>query len=90
MSLDSNRMGFRSELPAEMFDKLPIAELLGDKRILIEHHQGVIAYCCSEISVRTRCGIYSVQGNKLEIAKMTRFQLVITGNIECISIYKGR
>lgn len=85
-----HRIGFGSEMPAEAFLKVPIVEMLGNKRVLIECHRGVMAYSGCEISVRTECGTYSVRGNKLEIAKMTKFQLVITGNIESVSICNGR
>ena len=80
----------RPDLPAEALPKVPILEMVGNKRVLIEHHCGVIAFSTCEISVRTDCGIYLVRGNRLEIAKMTRFHLVIIGNIEAVSCLKRR
>lgn len=72
------------ELPGEPMPGVPIVEILGNCRVLIEQHKGIIGYCCNDIRVNTKCGIYSVQGNKLEIARMTKHQIVIIGKIRSV------
>lgn len=68
---------------------IPLVEISGDRRVLIEHHQGVVAYGCCEICVRVRYGILSVSGSGLNLARMTKEQLVICGCIESIRLIKN-
>lgn len=68
---------------------VPLVELSGDRRVLIEHHRGVIAYGCREIRVRTAYGILCVSGSGLYLARMTGEQLVICGCIDGLQLYKN-
>ena len=72
------------ELPGESMPGVPIVEIFGNGRVLIEQHKGIVGYCCNDIKIQTKCGIYSVQGNKLEIARMTKHQIVIIGKIKSV------
>ena len=79
------------DLPSESLPGVPIVEIVGHRRVLIENHMGVSRYGQDEICVKVSYGVISVQGNCLELAKMTREQLVIRGCVERISlIRKGR
>lgn len=69
---------------------VPLVEISGDCRVLIEHHQGVIAYGDQEICVRVRYGILSVSGSGLRLARMTKEQLVICGCIDGVRLLKSR
>lgn len=74
---------------AESFDTfsgVPLLELLGDRRILIEHHMGVIEYTPQRIRVGMRYGEFIICGNQLDIIRMTKEQLVISGRIQMISL----
>lgn len=68
---------------------VPLVEISGDRRVLIEHHQGVVAYGCHEICVRVRYGILSVSGSSLNLARMTKEQLVICGCIDGVRLMKS-
>lgn len=61
--------------------RVPLTELCGDRRVLIENHNGIIAYGPEQITVKVKFGSLSVCGNGLKICKMTTQQLVISGNI---------
>ena len=74
------------ELPGEMIPGVPLVEIFGNGRVLIENHLSVIGYNCQEISVCTQCGALYIQGSKLVIARMTRYQLVITGKIDAVRL----
>lgn len=65
---------------------LPIVELAGDRRVLIENHIGVIEYGTERICVKVKYGQLSVCGYGMELAKMTKEQLVITGKIGSITV----
>lgn len=79
------------DLASEPLPGIPLVEVYGHGRVLIENHLGVCQYTQSEICVKVSYGQVSVQGKCLELAKMTREQVVISGCVECISLCrKGR
>lgn len=65
---------------------VPIVELAGDRRVLIENHKGVIEYGSEQISVKVKYGSLCICGRNMELARMTGDQLVITGIIESVTI----
>ena len=84
------RIAEQTDLPGESFPGESVVELVGDRRVLIENHRGVIEYGIERICIRLRCGVLTVCGNQLELARMTRELLVITGTVNCVSLQRGR
>lgn len=74
---------------AESGGILPLVEIAGDRRVLIEHHQGVVAYGPGEICVRVRFGQVRILGSNLCIAKMSAEQLVIRGCVSGVELRKN-
>ena len=70
----------------DLLPGLPVVELVGERRVLIENHNGVIEYGTERISVKVKFGVICVSGCDLELAKMTRHQLVITGTIHSLMV----
>ena len=68
--------------------KLPLVEIMGQSRVLIENHGGVMGYSRERILVRVGYGCVSVCGCGLELLRMTREQLVIRGKIEGVSLHR--
>ncbi len=68
--------------------KLPLVEMVGYCRVLIENHMGVLAYAQEEISVRVSYGCLQITGQNMMLAEMSREQLVITGQIEGVTVYR--
>lgn len=68
---------------------VPLVEISGTGRVLIEHHQGVVAYGCNEIRVRVRYGSLAVCGSNLNLARMSREQLVICGCIDSVCLFRN-
>lgn len=66
----------------------PLVEIADDRRVLIEHHQGVVAYGCAEICVRVRFGQIRITGSALRLAKMSAEQLVICGRVDSVTLIK--
>lgn len=83
-----DRIAIGSDLPGEYMPGVPLVELAGGNRVLIENHLGVCAYGKDNISVNVRFGTISVDGSDLTLVKMDRYQLVITGKICGIRIEK--
>ena len=69
---------------------IPIVELTSDTRILIENHQGVSEFTNERISIRVKFGRIVTCGSTLEIAFMSKHQLVISGQIKTISVERNR
>ena len=78
-----------AELFAEPLPGVSIVELAGEHRVLIERHGGMTEYSRERISVKVSYGILRVYGCGLELTKMTREQLVITGKIDCVQLHRG-
>ena len=69
--------------------KVPLLELTGDCRILIENYQGISQYSDSCISVLVKYGCLTITGEKLKLLTMNREQAVVSGCIHEIRIIRG-
>ena len=78
----------RLDLPGESIPGQVLVEILGDSRVLIEHHRGVREYSRERIGVNVKYGILQVQGCGLELSRMTREQLIISGRIDCVQLLR--
>ena len=79
-----------ADLMGEPLPGKTLVEISGDRRVLIEKHGGVTSYNTKHINVKTTFGIVTISGDGLELASMSKQQLVITGCISCVSLYRGR
>ena len=79
-----------AELHNEPLPGVPLLELSGTRRVLIENHGGVTQYTQQEICIKVRYGLICVCGTGLELACMSKERLVITGCIDAIRLMKGR
>jgi len=66
----------------------PLAEIAGDRRVLIENHLGVAAYGTEKIIIKVRYGFLCVCGCQLELMHMTKEQLVICGRIDAVTLQR--
>lgn len=78
-----------ADLPGEAVPGLPLVEIMGEHRVLIENHRGVIGYGCSEICVKVKFGCLKICGNDLMLCQMTKQQLVISGTIDSVCLCRG-
>ncbi len=76
-----------SQMP-EPVPGMPLVELAGQNRVLIENHRGVCCYGREQIRIRVSYGEIAVDGYGLELARMSREAVVITGRIDCISLHR--
>ena len=65
-----------------------IIEIVEDKRVLIENHQGVIAYGREKIIVKVLFGHVCICGKQLELMQITKDHLVILGRIEAVTMQR--
>jgi len=78
-----------TDLLSQPLPGVPLVELAGDRRILVENHQGVTEYGPERIRVQLRYGQLCIAGSGMELAQMTGQHLVITGTIDCITLLRG-
>ena len=72
----------------DLLPGLPIVEMAGDRRILIEKHESVIQYTDELVVVRMGYGQLQIRGCCLSLARLGKEQLVITGDVCSVSIVR--
>ena len=77
-----------AELTDEMLPGVPVVEIAGGERVLIERHGGVNEYSGERIGVKVRYGTVYICGSNLELTCMTSAQLVISGQIDCVQLQR--
>lgn len=67
--------------------KQPIVEIAGQNRVLVENHQGVLAYSQEEIGIKVSYGKIQITGNDLKLMQMSCDQLVVKGHIDSLKLF---
>ena len=83
------RLANTVDLPEEPVPGRPLIEILDNQRVLIENHYGVCEYEDTVIRVRVKGGSVCVLGGNLELTRMTKGVLVISGKIEAVQLHRG-
>lgn len=77
---------FGQDVISESVPGMPLAELAGSGRVLIENHQGVSEYGEARISIRVKYGQLRVIGENLTLQCVKKHQLIICGIIHRLEI----
>ena len=67
--------------------KQPIVEIAGNGRVLIENHQGVLAYSPEEIGIKVSYGKILITGANLRLMQISCDQLVVKGRIDSLQLF---
>ena len=78
---------FANSYPAQV--KKPLVELLGQNRVLVENYRHVLDYTPKRIRISVSFGEICVDGCGLAMSYMCADQLVISGTIENIALFRG-
>lgn len=73
----------------ELFPTVPIVELAGNRRVLVENHLGVIQYSTEKIGIKMKYGQMQICGCDLTLEQMTKVKLIVTGRIDGICLLRG-
>lgn len=84
-----SKVAWAADLPDEPIPGRPLIEIVDQCRVLIENHRGVNEYADTLIRVKVKFGSVCVCGNHLRLARMTKGQLIISGNIESVQLCRG-
>ena len=68
--------------------KVPLVEIAGENRVLVENHLGVIAYSTERIQIKVSYGKLAVSGTQLRLMQLSGEQLVITGNVDMVELIR--
>jgi len=67
---------------------MPLIEICGEKRVLIEHHQGVTQYAANNVCVKVAYGRVEIHGENLRLMHMTGSKLVVSGRIDSVRLLR--
>ena len=80
------RLTESADLPAEPLPGVPLIEIAGEQRVLVENHKGVREYSSERILIHVRYGHVCICGSCLVLSRMTNEQLVISGRIDSVHL----
>lgn len=83
-----NRLTESADLWEEPLPGQTIVEIAGTQRLLIENHGGVLSYSRDCIIAKVRFGCIQVCGCALQIRRMSREQLIISGRIDSVALHR--
>lgn len=86
----ADRFARAADIHPEPLLRLPLVEIVGRQRVLVENHQGVDQYSCTQIGIKVSYGRLCVCGKGLQLLQMSRERLVITGSIDGVQLHGGR
>lgn len=72
----------------EALPVLPILELAGGNRVLVENHLGVVYYSGEVVGIQVKYGTLRICGCGLLLRHMTKTKLVVTGRIDQIVLIR--
>ena len=78
------------ELEGENLPGSSLVEIAGNQRVLVEKHFGVKEYTRERIRVAVSFGCVDVCGRCLELCHMNREQIIITGQINGITLHRRK
>ena len=77
-----------AELMDEILPGQTVIELLGEGRVLIEGHGGILAYSDEEVCAKVGYGVAKTVGCNLELTYMDNYKLMITGDITAVHLIR--
>jgi sporulation protein YqfC len=74
------------ELQEDVMLNLPLMHLTGGERLVVENHRGIAELDSAHVRIRAAHGSVLVQGERLRVGSLGRDDLVITGNIQSVTM----
>ena len=78
------RMAELFDLPSDLVAGACHLELLGDRQLFLEGHEGILSYGTEQIDISTGALIVRVKGKDLQLRSMTDSEVRIRGIIEAV------
>jgi sporulation protein YqfC len=68
-------------LPEDVIYGVPKVVLVGEERLLVENHEGIVEYGRERVRVRTSCGLLEVEGLELSLNHLGAGDLLVQGRV---------
>lgn len=78
------------QLPEDLVLNLPRLTMIGDLQLLVENHQGIIAFTGQRVVIRTTSGPLAVTGRGLLVGAVDREAVILTGTIRGVQFEGDR
>ena len=72
------------DLPGDVVAGLPRLEMIGDRELYLERHNGILSYEEGQIDVNTPGGVLRIAGERLRLIAMTAGALRVGGKIQSL------
>jgi len=82
------RMAELFDLPADVVAGLSHLEILGDRQLFLEGHEGILSYGTEQIDINTGSMVVRVKGKDLTLGSMTGDEVRIRGCIEGVEFLR--
>ena len=82
----TNKIEKMLELPEEIYSDNPKITITGFNEIILENYKGILEYEECFASISTYIGVININGNNINLEKMTNDDIKITGKIESIKL----
>ena len=74
------------EIPEEIYTNTPKITITGFNEIILENYKGILEYEEFYASISTYIGVVNINGYNINLEKMTKDDIKITGKIESIEL----
>nr|WP_162990657.1 YabP/YqfC family sporulation protein [Maliibacterium massiliense] len=78
------------DIPEDTIGDVPRIILLGDGRLYVEGHRGMLEYTQTRIRLRTATAILSVEGERLMLEEITPENTMLVGRIDTVGFLRAR
>lgn len=78
------------DLPGEGVPEQTLVEIAGENRVLVENHRGITEYGTDRIRIQVKYGSLCICGEGLEMKRMSKRQLIITGKIDVVNLIRRK
>jgi len=76
------------DFPEETILNLPKITILGNNRLIVENHRGIIEFTPQRIRINTPIGILNVCGNDMHINYIIPEEIMLEGDIAIVEFIK--
>lgn len=77
------------DLPGDVVGGMCHLEMIGDRRLFVERHSGILSYSDQQIDLNTPRGILRVRGKRLTLEAMTGEEVRIGGVVDAVEWVRG-
>lgn len=74
------------ELPLDVALDMPKITIIGDLKVDIQNHKGIIEYTSNLIRINSKIGIIKISGESLEIKNILSEEININGKVKNVEI----